>query len=397
MKPLLISGFGTTINVDKRKLIINNPLKKGHFEFYPHQIDYDSIIIDGHTGNISFEAIRWLTKHDINITMLNWNGNLLACINPKEPNNGRLRVKQYAKYLDSKERHLIASKIVEEKVDKSLLLLRELSRYYNCLDIDAIEKAFKDEHDLNRSPDINDLRTFEGRIASVYWDNLSKIFNELYPEFHFHGRKNKTYSWNMNASDEINALLNYGYAILESLCRKQINTVGLDACVGFVHEMDRSKTPLVYDIQELGRWIIDLSVIELLEGKKLKKSDFIVTENYHVRLTPNTAKMLIDAIRQNFNSKAGYKGKNYTYENIMLDNVQKLTNHILDKNPLKYEIPMTKIDRNDEIDIQDKLVKMTSIERRKLGINRSTLWYIQKHINEGKKIELYEKVMAKVV
>ena len=65
--------------------------------------------------------------------------------------------------------------------------------------------------------DINDIRTYEGRIATIYWDNLSKIFNELYPEFHFVGRRNKTYSWNMNASDEINALLNYGYAILESL------------------------------------------------------------------------------------------------------------------------------------------------------------------------------------
>jgi CRISPR-associated protein Cas1 len=40
----------------------------------------------------------------------------------------------------------------------------------------------------------------------------------------------------------------------------------------------RAKTPLVYDIQELFRWIVDLSVLQMREGKKLKKSDFIVTE-----------------------------------------------------------------------------------------------------------------------
>lgn len=39
----------------------------------------------------------------------------------------------------------------------------------------------------------------------------------------------------MNASDEINALLNYGYAILESVTRKNINVVGLDQSVGFLH------------------------------------------------------------------------------------------------------------------------------------------------------------------
>lgn len=28
----------------------------------------------------------------------------------------------------------------------------------------------------------------EGRIASAYWTELSKIFNKLYPEFHFETR-----------------------------------------------------------------------------------------------------------------------------------------------------------------------------------------------------------------
>jgi CRISP-associated protein Cas1 len=40
----------------------------------------------------------------------------------------------------------------------------------------------------------------------------------------------------------------------------------------------RAKTPLVYDIQQLFRWMVDLSVLQTREGKKLKKSDLIVTE-----------------------------------------------------------------------------------------------------------------------
>jgi CRISPR-associated protein Cas1 len=150
-------------------------------------------------------------------------------------------------------------------------------------------------------------------------------------------------------------------------------------------------------MQELYRWLIDLSVIQLLEEKKVKKSDFTVTENYHIRLTSNTAKQLIEAIGQNFNKKAAYKGKNYTYENIMQDNVQKLANHILDKQELKYEIPTTKINRNDQIDIRDMLAKMTPKERQELGINKSTLWYIQKNIKDDKRIEIYDKVKSKIM
>ena len=80
---------------------------------------------------------------------------------------------------------------------------------------------------------------------------IIKIFNKLNLEFHFVGRKDKTNSRNYNASDEINALLNYGYAILESEVRKSINGMGLDYSIGFLHEVNQSRTPLVYDIQEL--------------------------------------------------------------------------------------------------------------------------------------------------
>jgi CRISP-associated protein Cas1 len=99
----------------------------------------------------------------------------------------------------------------------------------------------------------NLLMMYEGRIATFYWDCLAKVFNKLYPSFNFRSRKNKSYSWNMNASDEVNTLLNYGYAILESEVRKDINAVGLDPAIGFLHALDESKEPLVYDMQELFR------------------------------------------------------------------------------------------------------------------------------------------------
>jgi len=40
--------------------------------------------------------------------------------------------------------------------------------------------------------------------------------------------------------------------------------------------------------------------IEFLESG-LRKSDFITTENYHIRLKPNTSKLLTEKIKNNFN------------------------------------------------------------------------------------------------
>ena len=392
MNPLLITGFGTSINVDKRKLIITNRLNDTKLEFYPHKINHDGIIIDGHTGNITFEAMRWLSKHNINLTLLNWNGQLLANVLPEQPKSGKLHVKQYQKYLDGTDRFEIALKIVQTKVEQSLNLLEELSRFYESVNFVKIRKSTEKEdlfllgimknsekQDISKS--IKQLMTYEGRIAGIYHANITAIFHELYPEFNFTGRKNKTNSRNYNASDEINALLNYGYAILESVIRKSINAIGLDYSIGFLHEINPSRTPLVYDVQELFRWLIDVSVIQLLEERKIKKSDFIITENYHTRLGENVAKLFIEKINSNFNAKYNYKnGKNYSYQIILQDNLQQLGNFIVGKKKeFDFVIPKMKLNRNDNLELRDKILNMTQDERKRLGINKSTLWHIKKN------------------
>ena len=409
MNPLLITGFGTSIHVDKRKLIITNRLKDTRLEFYPHKINHDGIIIDGHTGNITFEAMRWLSKHNINLTLLNWNGQLLANMMPEQPKSGKLRIKQYQKYLDFEARFDIALKIVQTKVEHSLNLLEELSRFYESVDIIKIRKSLEKEdlfllgimkngekQDVSKS--IKQLMTYEGRIAKIYHENLTAIFHELYPEFNFTGRKNKTNSRNYNASDEINALLNYGYAILESEIRKAINSIGLDYSIGFLHEINQSRTPLVYDIQELFRWLIDVSVIQLLEEEKIKKSDFIITENYHTRLGEDVAKLLIEKINSNFNAKCNYRnGKHYSYQIILQDNLQQLSNFIMDKKKeFEFVVPKMKLNRNDNVELKEKILKMTTEERKSLGINKSTLWYIKKNLSEGKTPIIYQKILLKI-
>lgn len=232
----------------------------------------------------------------------------------------------------------------------------------------------------------------------IYLTYLTKIFNKLNPEFNFTGRKNKSNSRNYNASDEINALLNYGYAVLESEIRKTINGIGLDYSVGFLHEINQSRTSLVYDIQELFRWLIDISVIQLLEEKKIKKSDFIITENYHTKLRENIAKLLIEKINSNFNARYNYKnGKNYSYQIILQDNMQQLANFIIGKKTeFDFVIPKIKLSRNDDLELREKILNMTPDERKKLRINKSTLWHIKKNLSEGKTPKIYKKILVKI-
>lgn len=407
MNPLLVSGFGTSINVEKRKLVISNKLKNQRIEFYPHQIDHDAIIVDGHTGSITFESMRWLLKHDIALALLNWNGNLLGITLPQEPKIGKLRVAQYQKYLDNTIRFKIAIEFVNSKISSANNLLEELARFYSTLDPNQIKAQFESEIATyangardERAPIMTRLKKlmiFEGRIAQIHLEQFKRLVSEIAPQFRFVSRMNKSNSWNVNASDEINALLNYGYAVLESLVRKALNAVGLDASIGFLHEAAYSKTPLVYDFQELFRWLVDYSAIQILDENRLSKADFIVTENYHIRLREAAAKLLIEKIKNNFNRKVPFRGKNYSYDHVLLYKVQEFANFISDKsNKLDLRIPELKITDDDTLELKKKIMKITPDQRKRLGINKSTLWYIKKNIVDGKNIKVYDKILSKL-
>ena len=142
-----------------------------------------------------------------------------------------------------------------------------------------------------------------------------------------------------------------------------------------------------------GRPICDTT----LRGKEAKEGGFIVTENYNIRLRESTAKALIEKIKLNFNARALYNGKYYSYQNILYENVRLLANYIIGKsNKLQFNVQEFRIKRDDNTDIRNKVLSLTPQDRKKLGINKSTLWYMQKHIKEGKRIKVYGKVMGKI-
>src|SRR5208337_1675117 len=102
-------------------------------------------------------------------------------------------------------------------------------------------------------------------------------------------------------------LLNYGYAILESQCRKALNSIGLEATIGFLHNAQLTRYALVYDFQEPFRWLIDSTIIECLEYNRFSRKDFYRLDNYVLRLKPEAIKKLLDALRIKFNSPVRYK------------------------------------------------------------------------------------------
>jgi CRISP-associated protein Cas1 len=159
-----------------------------------------------------------VNEYDIPLTILNWNVILLGLTLPRGPKAGKLRIKQYQKYLDNKMRLKITEEIVNCKINTLFNLLKELAKYYSEINIELIAKlldqekadfnsvkikskiiSFENNNENNNQTKkliLNTLMNYEGGIAMIYWQYLAKIFTKLHPEFHFQNMKNKSHSWN---------------------------------------------------------------------------------------------------------------------------------------------------------------------------------------------------------
>ena len=54
------------------------------------------------------------------------------------------------------------------------------------------------------------------------------------------------------------------------------------------------------------------------------------------------------------------------------------------------------LNRNDDLELKEKILNMTSEDRKKLRINKSLLWYVKKNLSKGKTPKIYEKILLKI-
>jgi len=396
MNPIYLSGFGVSLNVDAARLIV----KDGHIapdthpyscEVRPRHASFDSVVIDSQSGQMSIGAVKWLMRHGIPIFILDYNGSILSSILPRGPVTGDLKRAQLEAYQDPQRRAYIAKKIVEAKLERTRNLVEWLSLRYNIEDKDKKQL----DTEINRLGGVNDLKGVlfvEGRSADVYW----RIFQKLIPKkYGFLFRMHESHQ--MNSTDPVNTLLNYGYAFLESRCRAAINTVGLEPSIGFLHEIAQPKYPLVYDLQEPFRWIVDMTVLSCLENKIFSKKDFFLTDNYVLRLKPSAIKKLLQQLRLRLNSRVRYRGKNYSWDTILQLKTQELARHLLGRTEaLDFTEPLPQFDMRNSDTLRDTVLSLTSSEAKERGISKSTVWYLKNRAQNDEPLCIYAKVRKKV-
>ena len=224
-------SFRTVVITKQSKISYKNRflvVKQESEEKFIHLSEIDTIIVDSISVSISAYLLKELSDNKINIIFFVFKHNPFGELssyysrhNTSKQINEQIKWKKILK-------DMLWVKIIENKILNQARLLKKIksSKYKLLLSyIDEIK--------------IGDKTNREGHAAKVY-------FNELFGK-----------NFSRNDSNDINAALNYGYAVLLSTFNKEIVSNGYLTQLGIHHKNEFNEFNLTCDMMEPFRIIID--------------------------------------------------------------------------------------------------------------------------------------------
>ncbi len=211
-------------------------------------------------------------------------GRFLARVNGESCGNVLLRRTQYRIADDPEKCCSLARSMVFGKVYNARWSIERTCRDH-ALRVDAtvLKGASARLKDLlpqiAQSPSLDSLRGIEGAGAAVYFGIFDQLILGEKPLFAFSERSRRP------PADAVNALLSFAYSLLAHDCAAALESVGLDAYVGFLHRDRPGRTSLALDLmEELRPCFADRFVLTLINNRVVGKEDFDFLENSAVFL-----------------------------------------------------------------------------------------------------------------
>ncbi len=234
-------------------------------------------------------------REGVNLCFLTPRGRFLARICGENPGNVLLRRTQYRVADDPAQSCRIARCFLFGKVYNSRWSI-ERTRRDHAMRVDE-EKLVRASAALADSlpafleeTDPDSLRGMEGQTAAVYFDAFDALILNQRETFTFIGRSRRP------PMDPVNALLSFAYTLLANACAGALESVGLDAYVGFLHRDRPGRISLALDLmEELRPLFADRFVLTLINNRAIRPEHFERQPGGAVWLTEEGRKLFLTA------------------------------------------------------------------------------------------------------
>lgn len=222
-------------------------------------------------------------------------GRFLARVCGENNGNVLLRREQYRAADDPGRSCLIARTMIFGKLSNSAASIQRTLRDHAPRVADCgLEEAVGQIRDLLPmvldAVDLDALRGLEGVGASAYFGVFDHLVLNRKEDFFFHGRNRRP------PLDRVNALLSFAYSLLAHDCASALESVGLDAYVGFLHRDRPGRQSLALDLmEELRPCMADRFVLTFINNRMVRPEDFQTQDSGAVLLTEEGRKKFLKA------------------------------------------------------------------------------------------------------
>lgn len=232
-------------------------------------------------------------KKDIGLVFCTPRGKFLARVSGESNGNVLLRREQYRIADDQKRSCAVAKCMIFAKLSNSSYSIRRTLRdHAPRIDGCELEQASLTIRSLLpqvlETMDPDSLRGLEGVGAAAYFDVFDHMILNRKDAFSFRSRSRRP------PLDRINAMLSFSYTLLANDCASALESVGLDAYVGFLHRDRPGRCSLALDLmEEMRPCMADRFVLTLVNNRIIKPEDFQQQDSGAVILTDDGRKKFL--------------------------------------------------------------------------------------------------------
>ena len=308
---LLVDKPGTFIGITSRGVSIS---EKGKVIAQHHSDNLSHVVVTGKGVSLSSNFISFCMERKIPIDFFDHHGKHIGSVMTPKFIQSTLWAKQ--SNASSSLKNTLALGIIEGKVKNQHALLKYFNKYHKNhapelqSKMEMMEQCVNDfkEWKRNIKPDDDDfipkLMGQEAQVAIRYWDYIRQLIAD--DEVEFEHREHH------GATDLMNSMLNYGYAILYARVWQSLLAARLNPFESLIHARQEGKPTLVYDMVEIFRsQVVDRMVISLIQkGQELEVRNGLLTDQ--------TRLLLVKSVMERLARYEKYQGEEMKMENIIL-------------------------------------------------------------------------------
>ena len=259
-------------------------------ELYPVN-EIGQVVLHGF-AQITTQALGFCSQNDIGVHWLTYGGRYLGAWSAGAGSVQR-RIRQYKALTDHDFCLSLAKRLAEARVRGQLSHLLRASRDAGRGRIEAVIEAIAMIRRLlgpmARARSIHSLRGYEGSVGAQYFKALPHTITEEAGEAMKPDGRNRR-----PPRDRANALLSFGYSLLQRDVLNAILIVGLDPSLGFYHQPRSQAHPLALDLMELFRVpLVDLPVVASINRRQWDENEDFQIAGQQVWLSESGKKKLI--------------------------------------------------------------------------------------------------------